>query len=103
LVVLHPVVHTLSRLSEEPALATTLQGVYFICLYVSALVGHPQVEYTTISGRYFTHTGSAVLCHYVLFYCICPANTLIDYLMICNNLDFIAQLPFFKNIKEMTE
>jgi hypothetical protein len=29
-VVLHPVARTLSRLLEEPSLATTLQGVYFI-------------------------------------------------------------------------
>jgi hypothetical protein len=40
----------LSRLLEEPFLATSLKGVYFIYillpLYVSALVGHLQVEYT---------------------------------------------------------
>jgi hypothetical protein len=28
--VLHPVARTLSRLLEEPSLATTIQGVYFI-------------------------------------------------------------------------
>jgi hypothetical protein len=41
---------------EEPSLATTLQGVYFIFspLHVSALVGHLQAEYTIILGSYFT-------------------------------------------------
>jgi hypothetical protein len=47
--VLHPVVLTLSRLSEELFLATTLQGVYFIYfiylpLHVSILAGHLQAE-----------------------------------------------------------
>jgi hypothetical protein len=51
--VLHPVARTLSRLLEEPSLATTLQGVYFIFyiflqLHVSALVGHLQTVYTVI-------------------------------------------------------
>jgi hypothetical protein len=40
----------LSRLLEEPSLATSLKGVYFIYillpLHVSALVGHLQAEYT---------------------------------------------------------
>jgi hypothetical protein len=63
--VLHPIARTLSRLSEEPPIATTLQGVYFILyiflpLYVSALVGHLQAEYTIILGSYFTHNGSVV-------------------------------------------
>jgi hypothetical protein len=53
--VLHPVARTLSRLLEEPSLATTLQGVYFIFyilpLHASALVGHLQAEYTVILGR----------------------------------------------------
>jgi hypothetical protein len=44
----------LSRLLEEPSLATTLQGVYFIyillLLHGSALVGHLQAEYTVILG-----------------------------------------------------
>jgi hypothetical protein len=64
--VLHPVARTLSRLLEEPSLATTLQGVYFIFfiflpLHVPALVGHLQVEYTIILGSYLTHNGSVVL------------------------------------------
>jgi hypothetical protein len=49
--VLHPVACTLSRLLEEPSLATTLQGVYFIFispLHVSALAGHLQAEYTQL-------------------------------------------------------
>jgi hypothetical protein len=29
-------------------------------LHVSALVGHLQVEYTTISGSYFTYNGSVI-------------------------------------------
>jgi hypothetical protein len=33
-----------SRLSEEPSFATTLEGV-------SALAGHLQAEYTSISGK----------------------------------------------------
>jgi hypothetical protein len=57
--VLHPVARTLSRLLEEPSLATTLQRVYFIFyifpLHVSALAGHLQEEYTIILGSYFTH------------------------------------------------
>jgi hypothetical protein len=56
----------LSRLVEEPPLATTLKGVYFIYillpLHVSALVGHLQAEYTLISGSYSTYNGSVVLC-----------------------------------------
>jgi hypothetical protein len=48
--VLHPVAPTLSRLLEDPPLATTLQGVYFIFYifspHVSVLVGHLQVECT---------------------------------------------------------
>jgi hypothetical protein len=47
---LHPV-DQLSRLLEEPTLATTFKGVYFIYillpLHVLALVGHLQAEYTT--------------------------------------------------------
>jgi urate oxidase len=38
-------------LSEVPSLTT---NVYFLPLHVSALVGHLQAEYTTISGSYFT-------------------------------------------------
>jgi hypothetical protein len=59
----HPVALTLSRLLEEPSLATTLQGVYFIFyiflpLHGSALVGHLHVEYTIILGSYLTRNGS---------------------------------------------
>jgi hypothetical protein len=66
--VLHPVVCTLSRLPEEPSLATTLQGVYFIFyiflpLHVSAIAGHLQAEYTIILGSYLTHNGFVVLCY----------------------------------------
>jgi hypothetical protein len=47
----------MERLLEEPSLATTLKGVYFIYmllpLHVSALTGHLQEEYTIISGSYF--------------------------------------------------
>jgi hypothetical protein len=47
----------LSRLLEDPSLATTLKGVYFnyilLPLHVSTLVGHLQVEYTSVSGSYF--------------------------------------------------
>jgi hypothetical protein len=69
--VLHPVARTLSRLPEEPSIATTLQGVYFTILYilplhVSALSGYLQAEYTIILGSYFTHNGSVVLCCLVL-------------------------------------
>jgi hypothetical protein len=35
----------------------------FSPLYVSDLVGHPQVEYTIIVGSYLTHDGSVVLCY----------------------------------------
>jgi hypothetical protein len=53
-------------LSEEPSIATTLQGVCFIFyiflpLYVSALDDHLQAEYTIILGSNFTHNGSVVL------------------------------------------
>jgi hypothetical protein len=66
--VLHPVARTLSRLLEEPSLATTLEGVCFIFyifspLHVSALAGHLQAEYTIILGSYLTHNGSVVLCY----------------------------------------
>jgi hypothetical protein len=49
----------LSRSLEEPSLATTRQGIYFIFyifspLHVSALAGHLQVEYTIILGSYLT-------------------------------------------------
>jgi hypothetical protein len=57
----------LSRFLEEPYLATTLKGVYFIYillpLHVSAPVGHLQPEYRTILGSYFTYNGSVVLCY----------------------------------------
>jgi hypothetical protein len=41
----------ISRLLEEPSLATTFPGVCFIFLplHVSALVGHLQAEYTVIN------------------------------------------------------
>jgi hypothetical protein len=57
-----------SRLLEEPYLATTSKGVYFIFyiflpLHVSALAGHLQAEYTIILGSYFTHNRSVVLCY----------------------------------------
>jgi hypothetical protein len=32
--------------------------IYLLLLQVSALVGHHQVEYTTISGRYLIYNGS---------------------------------------------
>jgi hypothetical protein len=58
------------RLLEEPALATTLQGVYsyfifyiFLPRHVSAIAGHLQAEYTIILGSYLTHNGSVVLCY----------------------------------------
>jgi hypothetical protein len=39
-------------------------GCLFLPLNVSALVGHLQAEYTTISGSYFTYNGSVVLYYY---------------------------------------
>jgi hypothetical protein len=44
--VLHPVACTLSRLLEEPSLATTVIYTYILPLHVSAFTGHLQVEYT---------------------------------------------------------
>jgi hypothetical protein len=55
--VLHPVASTLSKLLEEPSVATAFQGVYFIFVFYTcfSLVGHIQVKYTIILGSYLTH------------------------------------------------
>jgi hypothetical protein len=52
--IVHSISHcqvAISRLLEEPSLAITLKGVYFIYillpLHVLALVGHLQAEYTS--------------------------------------------------------
>jgi hypothetical protein len=59
--ILHPVARTLSMLLEEPSLATTLQGVYFIFFYVLplhvlALAGHLQEEYAIIFSGFLFQT-----------------------------------------------
>jgi hypothetical protein len=73
--VLHPVSCILSRLQPEPSLATAFKMFNFILLlHVSVLLGHLQVEYTTISGSYFTNNGSVVLLLGPI-YCICLVNT----------------------------
>jgi hypothetical protein len=49
--VIHPIAHTLSRLLEEPSLATTFLGVYLYFYFAatcSVLAGHLQAEYTII-------------------------------------------------------
>jgi hypothetical protein len=56
--VLHPVARTLSRLLEEPFLATTL--FYISPLHVSALAGRLQAEYTIIFGKLPHYNGSVV-------------------------------------------
>jgi hypothetical protein len=64
--VLQPVACTLSRLLEEPSLATTFQGVYLYFIspqHVSALTGHFQAENTIIFGKLPHYNGSDVLCH----------------------------------------
>jgi hypothetical protein len=61
--VLHPVARTLSRLLEEPSLATTLSSCLFIFispLHVFALAGHLQAEYTMIFGKLLHYNGSVV-------------------------------------------
>jgi hypothetical protein len=72
---------------EEPSLATTLQGVYlyFISpIYVSALAGHLQAEYTIFSGSYLTTTDPLFLC-YRSYFVYGLANTDVVYL-ICEHV-----------------
>jgi hypothetical protein len=73
--VLHPIAHTLSRLLEEPSLATTLQSVYFIFyiflpLHVSALAGHLQAEYTNILCIHVSALADHLRAEYTIILCI---------------------------------
>jgi hypothetical protein len=82
--VLHPAARILSRSLEEPSIATTLQGVYFILyiispLHVSALAGHLQAEYPTILGSYLTT--DPLFCVMGLSYCL--ANTAVVFFNMC--------------------
>jgi hypothetical protein len=56
--VLHPVAHTLSRLLEEPSLATILQGVYFIFYVFAATCFGPRWPSSGGIQNYFREVAS---------------------------------------------
>jgi hypothetical protein len=103
---MHPVACTLSKLLEEPPLATTLQGVHFISdiflpLHVSALAGHLQVD-THNYARKLLHS-QRIRCFVLLglVYCICFVNTAVVYLICVCELSKLGQITSLLNVKTL--